>query len=68
MGVCIVIDYNDSVCFFLFLIVVIMNGVYSIYYLLNFDLSIEYLLYGWNWEGGLIDYDFLVDDVWIWNI
>ncbi len=67
-GVRIATDYNDNVRPFLPPTVATMNGAHSTHFSISPDPSIEYLLYGWNPEGGPIDHDLTVDDVRIRNI
>lgn len=53
-GLCIVMDYSGVYQVGWLLDVVIMNWVYSMYYLLFLDKCIFYVLYGWSEDGKLV--------------
>lgn len=67
-GVTIVTDYNDYVRPNIVPRVVTMNHAHDTHYTDHPDPEIEYVLRGWNPDGGPAHHELTIDDVWIRNV
>lgn len=67
-GVSIATDYNGWSAPIEVPRVVTMNKAHSSHHTLNLDPRIEYVLPGWNPQGGPADHDVVVDDLYVRNV